>query len=80
MSHATFVGILKYIALLKGKEVIFIGRFYPSFKTCHACGDINHKLSLSDRSWTCVCGVTHDRDRNAAINILLEGASSIGPG
>ncbi len=80
LSHATFVSILKYVALLKGKEVIFIDRFYPSSKTCHACGDINRKLSLSDRSWTCVCGVTHDRDRNAAINILLEGASSIGPG
>ncbi|NLZ27541.1 MAG: transposase [Firmicutes bacterium] len=66
--------------MLKDKEVIFIDRFYPSSKTFHACGDINRKLSLSDRSWTSVCGVTHDRDRNAAINILLEGASSIGLG
>lgn len=80
LSHSTFVGILKYVALLKGKEVVFVDRFYPSSKTCHACGRVNKSLVLSDRTWTCSCGTTHDRDKNAAINILMEGASSIGLG
>lgn len=80
LSHSTFVGILKHVALLKGKKVILIDRFYPSSKTCHVCGKINQALSLSDRVWTCTCGTTHDRDENAAINILMEGASSIGLG
>lgn len=80
ISHSTLVGILKHIALLKNKEVVFINRFYPSSKTCHVCGHVNKRLALSDREWTCVCGITHDRDKNAAINILVEGASSIGLG
>ena len=41
---------------------------------------INQELNLKDRTWTCGCGAQHDRDRNAAINILMEGASSIGLG
>lgn len=80
LSHSTFVDILKYVALTKGKKVVFIDRFYPSSKTCHVCGKINQELSLSDRTWVCTCGATHDRDKNAAINILIEGASSIGVG
>lgn len=80
LSHGTFVSILKYVALKKDKEVVFIDRFYPSSKTCHICGWVNQALALSDRTWTCICGTTHDRDQNAAINILVEGASSIGLG
>ena len=80
LGHATFVNILKHVASIKGKEVAFVDRFYPSSKTCHICGRINHALSLSDRTWACACGATHDRDINAAINILIEGASSIGLG
>ena len=61
-------------ALDNGKQVILIDRFYPSSKTCHKCGYVNHDLKLSDRSWVCPqCGAKHDRDINAAINILLEG-------
>ena len=61
------------------KEVVFVGRFYPSSKTCHKCGYINKELTLNDREWTCpVCGEHHDRDLNAAINILLEGERIIG--
>ncbi len=79
--HSTFVNILQHIALTKGKEVIFINRFYPSSKACHVCKTINHELTLKDRIWTCTsCNTTHDRDINAAINIHLEGASSIGLG
>lgn len=80
LSHSTFVGILKYVAVLKGKEVVFVDRFFASSKTCYVCGGINDNLSLSDRTWTCACGVTHDRDENASINVLMEGASSIGLG
>ena len=61
------------------KEVVFVGRFYPSSKTCHKCGYVNKELTLNDREWTCpVCGVHHDRDLNAAINILMEGERIIG--
>ena len=51
-----------------------VGRFYPSSKTCYACGYVIDKLSLSDRSWGCPnCGRTHDRDTNASLNIREEG-------
>ena len=61
-------------ALDNGKQVILIDRFYPSSKTCHKCGYVNHDLKLSDRKWVCPqCGTKHDRDINAAVNILLEG-------
>jgi len=53
--------------------VIAIGRFFPSSKTCGACGLINADLTLSDRDWTCACGIHHDRDLNAARNIDREG-------
>ena len=56
------------------KEVVFVDRFYPSSKTCHNCGHINRQLKLSNRQWTCPqCGEHHDRDLNAALNILDEG-------
>jgi putative transposase len=48
-------------------------------KTCHVCGSVNEKLTLADRSWTCgVCETHHDRDVNAAINILNRGVSTKG--
>ena len=62
-----------------GKQVIFIDRFYPSSKMCSVCGYKKHDLKLSDREWICpVCGEYHDRDINAAMNILLEGERIIG--
>lgn len=61
------------------KEVVFVSRFYPSSKTCHKCGHVNRKLKLNDRKWACPsCGECHDRDLNAAMNILLEGERIIG--
>ena len=74
-----FKQILEDKARNNYKEVVFVNRFYPSSKTCHKCGYINKKLTLSDREWTCPsCGEHHDRDLNAAMNILLEGEKIIG--
>ena len=50
-------------------ELVVIDRFYPSSKRCHCCGYLNDALTLSDRHWRCDCGVEHDRDINAAMNI-----------
>ena len=56
------------------KRVIEVDRFYPSSKTCSCCGYKKTDLKLSDREWICPnCGTKHDRDVNAAMNILLEG-------
>jgi putative transposase len=60
---------LTYKADWYGSEVIVVNRFFASSKRCHCCGEINQQLKLSDRDWQCICGVTHDRDLNAAINI-----------
>ena len=69
-----FKEILTNKALVNNKQVVFVDRFYPSSKTCSNCGYKKLNLKLSDRVWTCpVCGEHHDRDLNAAINILLEG-------
>lgn len=50
-------------------ELIIVDRFFPSSKLCHACGEYKKELALSHREWTCICGILHDRDVNAAINI-----------
>ena len=74
-----FKQILEDKARNNYKEVVFVDRFYPSSKTCHKCGYVNKELTLNDREWTCPrCGEHHDRDLNAAINILMEGERIIG--
>ena len=71
--------ILQYKASWEGKQVVFIDRFYPSSKLCSVCGYKKDDLQLSDREWVCPeCGVVHDRDINAAKNILEEGKRIIG--
>jgi putative transposase len=65
-----FFQFLRYKSDWYGKNLVTIGRFEPSSKTCYRCGHIKHDLTLKDREWTCpVCGEHHDRDINAAINI-----------
>lgn len=65
-----FVTMLNYKAEWYGKNIITIGRFDPSSKTCSVCGGIKKDLELKDREWTCsVCGSVLNRDLNAAINI-----------
>ena len=65
---------LEYKSERYGRTLIVIDRWYPSSKTCSACGHLLEKLSLSTRHWTCPsCGARHDRDINAAKNILAAG-------
>jgi putative transposase len=72
-----FVTFLKYKGDLYGRKVIQVDRFYPSSKTCSSCGTIQASLPLSIREWTCdICGSHHDRDINAAKNLMALGTSA----
>ncbi|TPE42392.1 RNA-guided endonuclease TnpB family protein [Pontibacter mangrovi] len=64
-----FVTMLEYKAEWYGVNILRIGRFDPSSKTCSICGVVNKDLTLQDREWTCANGHTLDRDVNAAENI-----------
>ena len=69
-----FKTTLQNKSLQNDKKVVLIGRYYPSSKTCSQCGYIHKDLKLQDRHWQCHnCGSYHDRDLNAALNILNEG-------
>ncbi|GAA1797262.1 RNA-guided endonuclease TnpB family protein [Actinomadura chokoriensis] len=70
---------LAYKAGRAGRTLIVIDRWYPSSKTCSNCGHLLEKLSLSTRHWTCPgCRTRHDRDHNAAKNILAAGRAVAG--
>jgi putative transposase len=70
VSWSTFVTMLEYKAEWHGKNILRIGKFSPSSKTCSCCGYINKELILKIREWTCPkCNSVLDRDINAAINI-----------
>jgi len=65
-----FTTMLEYKCEWYGVNLLKIGRFEPSSKTCSNCGTVNKDLTLKDREWTCVkCNTKHDRDINAAVNI-----------
>jgi putative transposase len=70
---AQFRGLLEYKAQWYGREVIAVDRWFPSSKLCSACGTLQERLPLNVRTWTCDCGTTHDRDVNAAKNLLAAG-------
>ncbi|ANS62332.1 transposase, IS605 OrfB [Streptomyces lincolnensis] len=74
--------MLEYKCAWYGRELVVIDRFFPSSKLCGNCGTVRAKLPLNVREWTCVCGAVHDRDVNAARNILAAGlaASACGDG
>ena len=73
-SFATILGFLEYKAREKGKIFVQVDRWYASSKTCHSCGVKADAMPPSIRSWQCEnCGAKHDRDINAAENILSEG-------
>jgi putative transposase len=73
--------MLEYKLQWRSGEIIKIGMFDPSSKMCSKCGNIKHDLTLSDRTYHCdFCGLTIDRDLNAAINILNMGMIRVGKG
>jgi putative transposase len=65
-----FLRMLEYKTGWYGSKMWAADRWYPSSKTCSDCGVVNAGLTLSDRLWVCPCGAVHDRDRNAARNLL----------
>jgi putative transposase len=67
---AQFRAMLEYKAERYGRTIAVVDRWYPSSKTCSACGNLLASLSLGTRHWTCPeCGTWHDRDLNAAKNL-----------
>ena len=75
-SWTEFVRQLHYKADWYGKKIVTISRWFPSSQLCSTCGENSGKKALSIREWTCEnCGIHHDRDINASLNILKEGLS-----
>jgi putative transposase len=71
-----FVRQLDYKSQWYGRTLVKIDRFFPSSKMCHVCKHVVDSLPLDIREWVCpICGTCHDRDHNAALNILAEGLS-----
>ena len=70
-----FIRVLKYKSNWLGKKVIEINKYYPSSQSCNRCGFKNEEVkNLSVRKWICPeCGLIHDRDINASVNIMFEG-------
>nr|WP_037935059.1 RNA-guided endonuclease TnpB family protein [Streptosporangium roseum] len=65
--------MLEYKARWYGRELVVIDRWFPSSKLCSVCGTIAAAMPLEVREWVCACGAAHDRDVNAARNILAAG-------
>jgi putative transposase len=81
LSPGSFYDKLKYKAVEYGKQVMFVDKWFPSTQICSSCMHVVGKLDESVREWTCPdCGMHHNRDHNAAKNILREGTSSLGIG
>ncbi|MDR0615198.1 MAG: transposase, partial [Synergistaceae bacterium] len=78
LGHAQFLNILAWQMRKHGAQGAKIDRFYPSSKTCSSCLYVLPELPLSVREWICPkCNAAHDRDINAALNILRVGASTL---
>ncbi|MFD8704672.1 zinc ribbon domain-containing protein [Kitasatospora sp. NPDC059648] len=69
----TAADLLEYKCDWYGRELITADRWFPSSKLCSACGTIRDDIPLNVREWTCRCGAVHDRDVNAAPNLLAAG-------
>lgn len=65
--------MLEYKAAWYGRNLLVVDRWFPSSKLCSACGALHEEMPLNVRNWVCVCGAIHDRDVNAAKNILAAG-------
>jgi putative transposase len=72
-SWAQLRSMLEYKCAWYGRDLVVVDRWFPSSKLCGACGTVRETLPLNVRAWTCDCGATHDRDVNAARNILAAG-------
>lgn len=70
---AQFTRLLEEKAARYGRTFAKVDRFFPSTRLCSACGLVSDKKPLHVREWICCCGAHHDRDLNAAINILAAG-------
>ncbi|GAX59064.1 transposase [Streptomyces olivochromogenes] len=70
---AEFRSLLEYKAAWYGRDVVVVDRFFPSSKLCSHCGALQDRMPLNVRTWTCGCGTVHDRDVNAAKNLLAAG-------
>jgi putative transposase len=70
---AAFTAMLEYKAARYGRTFARVDRFFPSTRMCSDCGRVNDKMALNVRAWGCPCGSHHDRDVNAAKNILAAG-------
>jgi len=83
-AFSEFVQVLEWVCLKRGVVLQKVGRWYPSTKTCHACGYVLGEIGRGCRWWVCPsCSAHHDRDQNAAINIrdrALSLATGIGGG
>ena len=67
-----FRRMLEYKTQWYGSKLLVANRYYPSSKTCSVCGHVMDKMPLHIREWTCqICGTHHDRDANAAMNLLI---------
>lgn len=78
---SSFVGMLEYKAAKYGRTFAKVDRWFPSSQLCSACGVKDGKKPLHVREWTCTaCGIVHDRDINAAINIRNEGRRKVAAG
>ncbi|GAA3440374.1 RNA-guided endonuclease InsQ/TnpB family protein [Kutzneria kofuensis] len=72
-SWTEFRRMLEYKAAWHGREVVAVDRFFPFTRLCSVCGVLRNRMPLNVRTWTCDCGATHDRDVNAARNLLAAG-------
>ena len=78
VSFGEFNRQIEYKAQMYGKQIYRVDRFFPSSKTCSVCGCIQDKMPLNVREWTCPdCGAHHDRDINAATNLLRQAMSEV---
>lgn len=72
-SWAELRSMLEYKCAWYGRDLIVVDRWFPSSRMCSACGALTAKIPPHVRTWTCGCGATHDRDVNAARNVLAAG-------
>jgi putative transposase len=80
-SWREFRGMLEYKGAWYGRDLVVVDRWYPSSKVCSVCGFKTARMPLGVREWTCTrCGTSHDRDVNAARNLVAAGRAVLACG